>query len=57
MQSFDAIYSKKDCIAKASTGSGKTLAYLIPLINQYLDNKIATARDCGTVMLIICPSR
>jgi|688.fasta_scaffold854811_1 ATP-dependent RNA helicase DDX56/DBP9 len=57
MQCFDAIYTKKDCIAKASTGSGKTLAYLTPLINQYLDNKIATARDCGTVMLIICPSR
>lgn len=44
-------------IAKASTGSGKTLAYLIPLINQYILNKTITQRDCGTVMLIICPSR
>jgi ATP-dependent RNA helicase DDX31/DBP7 len=44
-------------IAKASTGTGKTLAYLIPLINQYIQNKVITQRDCGTVTLIICPSR
>lgn len=54
---FKPIFAGRDVIAKASTGSGKTLAYLIPLINQYIEKKVITQRDCGTVMLIICPSR
>lgn len=54
---YESIYNGKDTIAKASTGSGKTLAYLIPLINQYIEKKVITQRDAGTVMLIICPSR
>lgn len=54
---YRPILAGRDVIAKASTGSGKTLAYLIPLINQYIEKKIITQRDCGTVMLIICPSR
>ena len=54
---YQPIFSGKDVIAKASTGSGKTLAYLIPLINNYLENKVITKRELGTVMLIICPTR
>jgi len=41
---YKSIFNKKDVIAKAATGSGKTLAYLIPLINQYLENKTITER-------------
>lgn len=54
---YQSIFNGKDVIAKASTGSGKTLAYLIPLINQYLEQKIVKGRESGTVALIICPSR
>ena len=54
---YKPIFNGKDTIAKASTGSGKTLAYLVPLINQYLENKVITKRDAGTVLLVICPTR
>lgn len=54
---YQAIFNTQDVIAKATTGSGKTLAYLIPLINNYLEKKVITSRDAGTVLLVICPTR
>ena len=54
---YPSINKKKDVIAKATTGSGKTLAYLIPIINYFLENKIITQRNAGTVLLIVCPTR
>jgi ATP-dependent helicase YprA (DUF1998 family) len=37
--SFETLNNHKNGILKAATGSGKTLSYLIPIINQILNNK------------------
>ena len=55
--SFPPLNSHENAILKAETGSGKTLSYLIPIVNQILNDKLASSRDCGTVALVICPTR
>lgn len=55
--SYASVFKRKDTIIKAATGSGKTLAYLIPLINQLVENKLCTKREDGTTILVVCPTR
>lgn len=35
---FDTILSRKDAVIAAETGSGKTLSYLLPIIQQHIDD-------------------
>lgn len=50
-RTFESISSGKDILGVASTGTGKTAAFLIPKINEILNN-----RDSGTTLIMV-PTR
>ncbi|CAN6609117.1 ATP-dependent RNA helicase Dbp9p [Trichomonascus vanleenenianus] len=53
-----ALQDKKDIVAKAKTGSGKTAAYVIPIIQQLLDEAEQTGEEkLKNRALILVPSR
>lgn len=50
-----ALRTFRDAIVQAKTGSGKTLAYILPLLEQLLDDDLLNAHD--TSALVIAPTR
>lgn len=54
------ILDGKDVIGKASTGSGKTLAFGIPILEQFLEDRLTAPRDTvekSPLALILSPTR
>lgn len=54
------ILDGKDVIGKASTGSGKTLAFGIPILEQFLENRMSHRRQAEEkvpLALILSPTR
>jgi ATP-dependent RNA helicase RhlE len=47
----------KDVLATAQTGTGKTLAFLIPIVEQLLQNNAPGAAHSGIAALVLVPTR
>lgn len=58
-ESIPILFSKRNALIAAETGCGKTLAYLIPALQQILNQKCVTDNDAlnSPTCLILTPSR
>ncbi len=54
LQAIPAALTGKDIMVCAQTGSGKTAAFILPILNQLLNNK---APNTGTRVLVLAPTR
>jgi superfamily II DNA/RNA helicase len=56
--SFKTIVNGSDTLIASETGSGKTLAYLMPLIEQIMQNRITKTDDSNiTSVVILVPNK